>query len=238
MPIIMVVEDDINTLETVERALEREGHEVLGVSNSYEVLEVARESQPDMIILDMVLPGDSGLTLCTQLRKLPHLTDVPILFLTAYHSAHEIALALDAGGDDFMRKPFSVKELNARVRALIRRANRTKDQDSNRLTIDYNLRTVAVDRRAVSLTPVEFDLLDYLCKHTDKYHTANDLLESVWDYPAGSGDTALVRNHIHNLRNKLEYDPDRPRIIVSLHGRGYRVNANILRGDSQSEAAV
>ncbi|MBI5930171.1 MAG: response regulator transcription factor [Chloroflexi bacterium] len=238
MPVIMVVEDDETILETLERVLEREGHDVLGVLNSYEVLTVARESQPDLIILDMVLPGDNGLSLCTQLRKLPHLTDIPILFLTAYHSAHEIALALDAGGDDFMRKPFSTRELNARIRALLRRANRNKKEDVQHLMIDYNLRTVSVDQRVISLTPVEFDLLDFLCDYTDKYHTANDLLEKVWDYPSGSGDTALVRNHIHNLRNKLEYDPDRPRIIVSLHGRGYRINANISKTGRQREVVV
>ncbi len=238
MPVIMVVEDDEIILETLERALEREGHDVLGVLNSYEVVAIARESHPDLIILDMVLPGDNGLSLCTQLRKLPHLTDVPILFLTAYHSAHEIALALDAGGDDFMRKPFSIRELNARIRALLRRANRNKKEDQQHLTIDYNLRTVAVDQRVINLTPVEFELLDYLCVNTDKYHTANDLLESVWDYPTGSGDTALVRNHIHNLRNKLEYDPDRPRIIISLHGRGYRINANVYKTGKTTEMVV
>lgn len=238
MPVIMVVEDDEIILETLERVLGREGHDVLGVLNSYDVLAVARESHPDLIILDIVLPGENGIALCTQLRKLPHLTDVPILFLTAYHSAHEIALALDAGGDDFMRKPFSTRELNARIRALLRRASRNKPESRQHLTIDYNLRTVSVDHRVVGLTPVEFELIDYLTTYSDKYHTANDLLESVWDYPAGSGDTALVRNHIHNLRNKLEYDPDRPRIVISLHGRGYRINADVHKTGKPTKVLV
>jgi DNA-binding response OmpR family regulator len=99
------------------------------------------------------------------------------------------------------------------------------------LTIDSTLRTITLNQRAVSLTAIEFDLLDYLSRHHDRYHTALDLLASVWDYPPGAGDTALVRNHIHNLRHKLENDPDRPRIILSLHGRGYRLNAEVLRNE-------
>jgi len=178
-----------------------------------------------VIILDTSLSDMNALELCAHLRTMPFVDDTPILFLSINPSAQYAAQALDRGGDDYLRKPFATQELNARVRALLRRSPGRHPVAS--LHLEPELWEVQVNGRPVALTPTEFALLDYLCRHPHQHHTARRLLETVWEYHPGGGDTALVRNHIRNLRRKIEDDPDHPTIIVSTHGRGYHVHAHL-----------
>lgn len=221
---ILVADHDLNSLKKLEQTLKDHRYEVVGVRDAHHVVSAARHHLPDLVILDMELPNSNSLILCHEIRNLPHLTHVPVLFVTT--QSQDVVRALDAGGDDFIAKPYATRELLARVRALLRRANRVPQPHT--LRIDVNQRLVWVDKTPIDLTPTEFDLLEYLCRYQERYHTSSDLLELVWRYPTGVGDPALVRNHIHNLRRKLEINPNRPQIIVSLHGRGYRVNAQIM----------
>jgi DNA-binding response OmpR family regulator len=224
MTTILVADHNLSSLKKIEETLNQHGYDVESVRDSNHVVEAARHYLPDLIILDLELPGSNSLILCHEIRSQAHLTHVPVLFVTA--QSQDVVRALDAGGDDIITKPYANRELLARVRALLRRANRVPQL--HLLKIDTVLRQAWVDRTLIDLTPTEFDLLEYLCRYHEDYHTSSDLLELVWRYPSGVGDPALVRNHIHNLRRKLEINPNRPQIIVSLHGRGYRVNAQLL----------
>lgn len=223
---ILLADSDLDTLAILENTLKQEGHEVETVREAWRVVSQARQHQPELVILDLELQSGNSLVLCNELRSQPNLTDVPILFLTTKYQVQNVVQALDGGGDDCLSKPFTAKELAARVRALLRRSHRKK-QAVRSIEINTYQQEVRVDKSRVDLTPTEFDLLQHLCRHRDDYHNASDLLESVWKYPTGVGDKALVRNHIHNLRRKLEGNKKGIEIIVSLHGRGYRLNANV-----------
>jgi DNA-binding response OmpR family regulator len=225
MNTILAVEDDADVRSTIQRALQREGHCVLEAESGEQALRMARQYQPDVIILDITLPDTNGFAICADLRSMPRVDYVPILFLSSHQSAQFVAKALDCGGDDYLRKPFAIRELKARVRALLRRAPNRHGSEQPVLYMQPDGQHVVIDNRRVSLTPTEYGLLDFLCRHSDTYHNAFALLENLWEYPPNSGDTALVRNHIRNLRRKIERDPDHPSIVVSLHGRGYTINA-------------
>jgi DNA-binding response OmpR family regulator len=225
---ILAVDPDSKVREVVSQVLTQEGHRVIEADSAQVALELAREHRPDIVILDVMLPDMSGFDLCSYLRTMPYVDHTSILFLSAYQGAQYAARALDCGGDDYLRKPFVVRELNARVRALLRRSSSKQSGLPTVLHIDAERRCVGVNSRMVPLTPTEFQLLDHLCRHQDQYHTAPGLLQALWQYPLGSGDTALVRNHIRNLRRKIEADPNHPTVITSLHGRGYAVNARVV----------
>jgi two-component system response regulator VicR len=161
------------------------------------------------------------------------------VFITGSDSPYTIAEAMDAGGDDFIRKPFIVREFTARLRAHLRRVTRVEPVDTlPTIRIYPDLRVVLVDDREIDLTQVEFDLLKFLCLAPTKLHSTQDLLIQVWQYPPDAGDTALVRNHIRNLRRKLEDSPERPEIIQSRHGRGYTIKAHVqIIGSLQRQSA-
>jgi two-component system response regulator MtrA len=166
--------------------------------------------------------------LCTQLRTLPFVERAAMLFLGKRPSAEAVAQALDCGGDDYLRQPFEPRELQARVRALTRRTIPKRTTTDVTLHLDSASHSVHIGSRCAQLTPTEFALLSYLCGNPSQLHSASSLLEALWRYSAGDGDTALVRNHIRNLRRKIEENPAHPRIIVSLHGRGYIVRAHAI----------
>jgi DNA-binding response OmpR family regulator len=228
MSTILAVDDDPDVRGMISRALKREGYRVIEADDAHTALRLAQEERPNVIILDIMMGGMNGFELCENLRAMPFVDHTPILFLSVHQSAQYVAQALDCGGDDYLRKPFVARELNARVRALLRRS--TDKRTSTQVALELNAvqNSVSVNGRSIVLTPTEYQLLDYLCHHLSQHHTAPKLLQDVWNYPPGAGDTALVRNHIRNLRRKIEVDPDHPSIILSLHGRGYMVQANII----------
>ncbi len=223
---ILVVDDDIQMLELIAQLLEREGYEVQTATSAQQVLEIVEHDAPDLFIIDVYLPGTDGLSLCRQLRKRTKTSALPVVFITGQNTPYSAAEALEAGGDDFIRKPFAVRELTARLRAHLRRLHLgSNEEDLPVIRIYPDTRTVLVDEREVDLTQVEYELLAYLCSNPARLHSTQDLLINVWQYPSDAGDAALVRNHIRNLRRKLEDAPDRPEIIQSRHGRGYTIKA-------------
>lgn len=225
---VLAIDNDPDVRTTIGQVLKQDGYSVLEAENAQAALRLAQEHRPDLIILDILLRDSNGFDLCSRLRRMPFVESAPILFVSMQHDAQDIARALDSGGDDYLRKPFAARELSARVRALLRRSATHQMVTGTTLHLDASRHTVHVNDREVILTPTEFDLLKHLCTHRTEHHTAPRLLETIWQYPPGTGDTALVRNHIRNLRRKIETDPDHPAIIVSLHGRGYMVNAYVV----------
>jgi two-component system, OmpR family, alkaline phosphatase synthesis response regulator PhoP len=224
---ILVVDDDIETLRMVEQFLEREGYIVDTALSARETLNLVENDTPELFIINTYLTGMDGLLLCRKLRDNPKTANSPIIFLTGQGSPYGVSDALGAGGDDYLRKPFALRELSARIRAHLRRTANYAPDDAPMLTVLPHNLTVFVNERKVTLTQVEFDLLMFLCHSPHELHSTQDLLTDVWQYPQGTGDAALVRNHIRNLRRKLESDPERPAIIQSRHGRGYSIKARI-----------
>lgn len=222
---ILIVDDDTNVLDMVEQLMEQEGYTALKARSGLEALRIAQFDKPDLCILDVGMPHMDGVMLCRTIRTIPGLTDVPIIFLTAHNTTYTVADALEAGGDDYVRKPFAMRELAARVRAHLRRAKQNDMMPI--LQIMSKTYQVFLNQREIPLTRIEFDLLHHICSSPGKWYTTQELLEQVWEYPNGVGDAALVRNHIRNVRRKLEENPDKPTIIQSRHGRGYAVRANV-----------
>lgn len=228
MNTILVVDDEVQMLNLIGQLLEREGYRVMLATSGHQALTLAEESPPDLFIIDAIMPMMDGVALCRHLRTMPLVRDLPIVFISGQESPYGVAEALEAGGDDYIRKPFAVRELTARLRAHLRRAvHPVPDEELPVIRIYDDLRMVMLDDREVGLTQVEFELLRYLCEEPDRLHSTQDLLMAVWKYPEDAGDSALVRNHIRNLRRKLEVAPERPEIIQSRHGRGYTVKAQV-----------
>jgi DNA-binding response OmpR family regulator len=230
MGYILAVDDDEPVLRSVKRVLENADFTVRTASNGQDALKMIAHERPDLVVLDIIMPGLDGLEVCRRIRADPYIAKVPILFLTAKGRPNDVAQGLDAGGDDFLTKPFEVVELPARVRALLRRApGGALDTEAEYLTVgDIKLHAtraeVHVGERAVELTSIEHQLLHYLMLHAGQPIPALQLLRDVWQYPVGTGDPILVRVHIGNLRAKIEPQPDTPRYILNVRGRGYVLN--------------
>jgi DNA-binding response OmpR family regulator len=223
-----VVDDDIEVAKSIEASL-RKHYQVYVVYSGIEAIKEARRHRPDLIVLDVVMPGMDGLETCRELRVDPALADVPILFLTALGRPEDRVAGFRAGADDYLTKPFNLEELQLRITAILRRASQIipkppiptlKVKD---LTLDRNSYQVTTSKKQVKLTPVEFDLLYHLMMHPDEVFTSDRLLQEVWDYPSESGSPDLVRMHIKNLRNKIEADPSKPEFIITIPRRGYTI---------------
>lgn len=227
---ILAVDDDLDVLGTLSRALAREGYQVQTSNSGQEAFDKLIDSQnPDLIILDVMMPGQSGIELCKRIRANPNFNAIPILFLTARSQTQDVVIGLDAGGDDYVTKPFEVHELQARVRALLRRVERDTVRQSTQLQIgelelDSSTYRATMNDEMIQLTSTEHRLLRYIMEHPNQALSPSHLLEAVWGYPADAGDPDLVRAHIRNLRSKLtvldtEYD-----FIKTIHGVGYMIN--------------
>jgi DNA-binding response OmpR family regulator len=217
---LLLVEDDRTLRETLAYNLAREGYAVIESDNGITALDLARERKPDLIVLDVMLPGLDGLTVCRALR---HEMDVPIVLLTARSGEVDRIVGLDTGADDYIVKPFSLGELLARLRAVLRRGRRepeTKLQAGD-LTLDLVGHRAWRGEQALNLSLKEFDLLAELIRHKGAVLTRDLLLQRVWGFDY-SGDTRTVDVHVRWLREKIEDDPANPRRIETVRGLGYR----------------
>ncbi|MEZ4667328.1 MAG: response regulator transcription factor [Anaerolineae bacterium] len=223
---ILIVDNDLENVTMMEHFLRREGHRVFSAYSVRDALVALENNPPDMLLIDTSSTSLDGINLCRRVRATSNFSHMPII-LTGQNSRYGVTDALEAGGDDFIAKPVAPRELAARVRAHLRRVSGVMIDTLPTLQIVPETQTVMVNHREVILTQVEFELLNHLCRKPNQLHRTQDLLTDVWQYPRGSGDAALVRNHVRNLRRKIEEDPERPAIIQSRHGRGYSVRASI-----------
>lgn len=222
---VLVVDDDPTVSEVIVRYLEREGLEVSAVTNGLDALLHAEQRWPDLVVLDLMLPGLDGLEVCRRLRSR---APVPIIMLTARCEEDDRVIGLELGADDYVAKPFSPRELTARVKAVLRRASGIVPPSdampnhiaTGEIAIDVRAREVLRGDEPVTLTAREFELLTYLASRPRQAFTRDELLEHVWGYTYG--DTATVTVHIRRLREKLEAHPSNPRHIATVWGVGYR----------------
>jgi two-component system response regulator RegX3 len=222
---VLVVEDEPNLSEAIRYALEVEGFEVLSAGTGREGLEKARLANPALVLLDVMLPESSGLDVCRQIRAS---SDVPIIMLTARDSEADKVAGLELGADDYVTKPFSMRELMARVRAQIRRSHRTGTLATvnevlrgGPIELDLDAHEARLDGTPVLLRPKEFDLLESLMRRRGRLATREALIDEVWG-PSYFGDTKTLDVHIKRLRQKLEREPAHPRHIVTVRGLGYK----------------
>jgi DNA-binding response OmpR family regulator len=235
---ILAVEDDNTLLEMLKYNLERQGYDVITAENGRQALELARQHNPNLVLLDVMLPGMDGFEVCRILRKE---TIVPILMLTARTEEIDKVVGLEMGADDYLTKPFSMRELLARVKALLRRVELVREEVTanidatttdeaistgdtltfGNLTIDQNRREVRLNNEAIRLKPKEFELLTFLARHQGIALSRDLILERVWGW-SYDGNSRTVDVHVRWLREKIEPDPQHPRRIVTVRGIGYR----------------
>jgi DNA-binding response OmpR family regulator len=219
---VLVVDDEPMVREVVTRYLERDGFQVDAAGDGLEALEMARGRPPDLLILDVMLPSQDGFSVLQELRKT---SSVPVILLTARTEETDRVLGLELGADDYVVKPFSPRELTARVRSVLRRTQPREPGtrlDFDGLSIDPTSREVKVGDETVELTPKEFDLLAYLAAHPRQVFSRGQLLQQVWDSSAEWQDPATVTVHVRRLRSKIEADPQEPRWLQTVWGVGYR----------------
>jgi DNA-binding response OmpR family regulator len=220
---VLVVEDDARIRVALRLALEEEGHHVTEAGSGEDGLDAFRREPADVALVDIVLPGMSGLDLCRELRKT---SDVPIIIVTARSDTHDVVAGLEAGADDYVTKPFVVKELAARIRSALRRARRPDVSPDRMVFGDLEIRPeageVRVDGELSQLTKTEFRLLCELATHSGMVLSREQLLERVWGYDY-FGDGRLVDAHVRRLRTKIERNPSEPDHLVTVRGLGYKL---------------
>lgn len=234
---ILIADDEPSVREIICRYLEKEGYTVIESGNGPQTLQMLYEHQPDLLILDIMLPGLDGYTIARSLRD-PEAQDdsnfnrnIPIIMLTARKEEEDRLKGFELGADDYVGKPFSPREVVMRVKAVLRRGQQTNATDEvsanehiinfGQLTIDPNSRTVRLKSENILLTAKEFDLLLFLAKNPHQVFTRNQLLHQVWGYEF-FGDDSTITVHIHRLREKIEPDPNQPTYIQTVWGVGYR----------------
>ena len=220
---ILVVDDDTALAEMIGIVLRTEGFEPVFCADGAAAVDEWRAQRPDLVLLDLMLPGMDGVQICEIIRQE---SDVPIIMLTAKSDTVDVVTGLEAGADDYVPKPFKPKELIARVRARLRRGD---DAEMPRLRIadleiDVAGHEVTSDGQQIALTPLEFDLLVALARRPQQVFSREVLLEQVWGY-RHAADTRLVNVHVLRLRSKVEKDPDHPEVVVTVRGVGYRAGA-------------
>jgi two-component system, OmpR family, response regulator MtrA len=217
---ILVVDDDLALAEMLGIVLRNEGLEAMFCGTGDMALSKVRETKPDVVLLDLMLPGKDGIEVCREIRAE---SDVPIVMLTAKTDTVDVVLGLESGADDYVVKPFKPKELVARVRARLRRMDAAVPETLRigDLTIDVPGHAVTRDGKPLALTPLEFDLLVCLARKPWQVFTREELLEQVWGY-RHAADTRLVNVHVQRLRSKIEIDPEHPEIVVTVRGVGYK----------------
>ena len=237
-PRLLVVEDDAHIADLLRMHLGDEGYAVEHAADGDRGLRLVEEQAWDLLVLDLMLPGVDGLEICKRARGLARY--LPIIIISARSSEMHRILGLELGADDYLAKPFSMLELVARVKALLRRADalaRNARLDAGALAchgiaIDPVARTAAADGAVLDLTPREFDLLHFFARHPDRVFSRLELLDKVWGY-AHEGYEHTVNTHINRLRAKIEADPAAPRRILTVWGKGYKFAARPIAGEAQ-----
>jgi two-component system alkaline phosphatase synthesis response regulator PhoP len=227
---VLVVDDEEAIVRLVSYNLEREGFKTVAAYDGQSALDQVRRYSPDLVVLDIMLPSIDGMEVCRRLRQ--ENIRVPVIMLTARDTEIDKVLGLELGADDYVTKPFSPRELVARVKAILRRLERqeTTVRESsqmmlNELFIDLECHEVRMRGEVLSLTPKEFELLWFLMRNVGRVLTRDRLLDQVWDYDF-AGDTRIVDVHISRLREKVEIDPKNPAYIETVRGVGYRLREN------------
>jgi two-component system response regulator MtrA len=221
--VVLIVEDDQNIVDLVRSNLSARGHDVIVCKDGTGVGEVLQARRLDVVLLDLMLPGIDGIEVCRRIRAE---SGIPIVMLTARTDTIDVVVGLESGADDYVLKPFKAQELIARVRARLRRGDEPEPEQLQigDLNIDVAGHTVKRQDKALSLTPLEFDLLVALARKPRQVFTREVLLEQVWGY-RHAGDTRLVNVHVQRLRSKIEHDPEHPEIVVTVRGVGYRAGS-------------
>jgi len=217
---VLVVDDDPALAEMLTIVLRGEGFDTAVVGDGTRALPAVRDLRPDVVLLDLMLPGMNGIDVCRAIRTE---SGVPIVMLTAKTDTVDIVLGLESGADDYVVKPFKPKELVARIRARVRRtdAEPAEQLSIGDVTIDVPAHQVARNGEPIALTPLEFDLLVALARKPRQVFTREVLLEQVWGY-RHAADTRLVNVHVQRLRSKVERDPEHPEVILTVRGVGYK----------------
>lgn len=218
---ILVVDDDAALAEMLQLVLQQEGFETAWCGRGDTALDMFRDARPDLVLLDVMLPGKDGVEICRDIRSE---SDVPVVMLTAKSDTTDVVAGLEAGADDYIAKPFKAKELIARVRTRLRRLPAESEQEAltiGDLQISVEAHSVRRGGTEIQLTPLEFDLLLALARKPRQVFSREVLLEQVWGY-RHSADTRLVNVHVQRLRSKIEKDPEHPQIVVTVRGVGYR----------------
>ena len=242
---ILVIEDDDIVAQTIEHCLRRENFRVILAQTGIEGLQLARRHQPNLVVLDIIMPGMDGLTVCREMRQDPVIADTPVLMLTAKTRDEDKVRGFLAGADDYLSKPFNVDEFILRVRAILRRTESHRNGNgrgvsqaqaagnSNTDILEINgyrldtrtLELITPKKGRIRLTPIQYDLLYHLMRHSGEIFSPNRLLDEVWNYPSDSGSPDLVRVHIKNLRERIESDPKEPVFIETIQGFGYTIRS-------------
>ena len=217
---ILVVDDDASLAEMLTIVLRNEGFEPLTCGSGEQALSMFRDFRPDIVLLDLMLPGKDGIDVCREIRAE---AGVPIVMLTAKNDTIDVVVGLESGADDYVIKPFKPKELIARIRARLRTFDDQAPEtlEIGDVSVDVAGHVVKRNGRTVSLTPLEFDLLVCLARKPFQVFTREVLLEQVWGY-RHAADTRLVNVHVQRLRSKVEHDPERPEIVLTVRGVGYK----------------
>ena len=225
--IILVVDDEKDIVELVAYNLEREGYQIAKAYDGHQALRYIRENQPDLVILDLMLPGISGLEICRLIRKKPETEGLPIIMLTAKSDSVDKIMGLEIGADDYLTKPFNVRELLARVRAVLRRWEiRAELEDVDKisfkgLAIDFRTYEVTVEGKKVDLGPTELKLLRFFIMHPGRVYTRDQLLDHVWGNESFV-EPRTVDVHVSRLRAAIEQDKENPEYILTVRGIGYK----------------
>lgn len=217
---VLVVDDDPSLAEMLSIVLRQEGFDSRIVGRGDVALDAFRDYRPDLVLLDLMLPGKDGIDVCKEIRAE---SGVPIVMLTAKGDTVDVVVGLESGADDYIVKPFKPKELIARVRARVRRNDVAPDEGLTigDVSIDVAGHSVTRSGESINLTPLEFDLLVCLARKPWQVFTREVLLEQVWGY-RHSADTRLVNVHVQRLRSKVEHDPENPEVVVTVRGVGYK----------------
>ncbi|ENZ01715.1 response regulator transcription factor [Clostridium thermobutyricum] len=225
---ILIVDDEENILELLNFNLKNAGYEVYTANNGEKALKLAKENKPNLVLLDLMIPGIDGLDVCKEIKRDKDLKETSIIMVTAKGEELDKILGLELGADDYITKPFSIRELLARVKAVLRRTIAKEDEfeesyDNGRVKIDYFRREVLINNQKVEFTLKEFEVLEFLAKNKGRILNREIILDKIWGYEY-IGDTRTIDVHIRYIRKKIEEDDKSPKLIETIRGLGYRFN--------------